>query len=196
MTGPEHYREAERLLALAASSDQTTYEGENPEADRTIAEAQAHATLAQAAAIAQSAPVDGEADSGMPPADAEAWNAVAGVRPDGSGVVKAISDPSDDVAGLTIYQASHDSIALGLYTTRSAARQHCQTLMERTAVGALEWRPDGEWREDDDGEPGPDEAEELYEYGTHETSSWGPTGFVVTPVLVAAAYTEAEGGAS
>ncbi|MFF7829771.1 hypothetical protein ACFZCM_31600 [Streptomyces rochei] len=52
MTGPEHYREAERLLSVATSSDQTTYEGENPEADRTIAEAQVHATLALAAATA------------------------------------------------------------------------------------------------------------------------------------------------
>ncbi|MBQ0974510.1 helix-turn-helix domain-containing protein [Streptomyces sp. RK31] len=50
MTGPEHYREAERLLAAAASSDQTTYEGFNPEADRDIAAAQVHATLALAAA--------------------------------------------------------------------------------------------------------------------------------------------------
>lgn len=46
MTGPEHYREAERLLEAAASSKETTYEGENPEADRDIAAAQVHATLA------------------------------------------------------------------------------------------------------------------------------------------------------
>lgn len=48
MTGPEHYREAERLLAVANASTDTTFEGHNPEADRTIAEAQVHATLAKA----------------------------------------------------------------------------------------------------------------------------------------------------
>jgi hypothetical protein len=50
-TGSEHYREAERLLAEAAlilrNADDTC-----PEADRTIAEAQVHATLALAAAQA------------------------------------------------------------------------------------------------------------------------------------------------
>lgn len=51
-TGPEHYREAERLLAAARESKATTYEGDNPEADRDIAEAQAHATLALTAAMA------------------------------------------------------------------------------------------------------------------------------------------------
>lgn len=50
MTGPEHYREAEQLLTDAFSSKLTTYEGENPEADRLIAAAQVHATLALAAA--------------------------------------------------------------------------------------------------------------------------------------------------
>ncbi|MFP8959996.1 hypothetical protein ACLIYP_05400 [Streptomyces nanhaiensis] len=94
-------------------------------------------------------------------------------------------------AELTVYRASHDSIAMGLYTTRQAAREHCQTLMERASVATLEWRRDGEWREDDDGEPGPDEAEELYEYGTHpETATWDPTGYVVTPLTVASAYNE------
>lgn len=52
MTGPEHYREAEQLLTDAFSSKLTTYEGENPEADRLIAAAQVHATLALAAATA------------------------------------------------------------------------------------------------------------------------------------------------
>lgn len=46
MTGPEHYREAERLLARAA--DSTTYD----EAAGITAQAQVHATLALAAATA------------------------------------------------------------------------------------------------------------------------------------------------
>lgn len=91
---------------------------------------------------------------------------------------------------LMAYRASHKSIVLGHYTTREAARDHCQKLMERASVGTLEWRTDGEWREDDGGEPGPDEAEELYEYGTHESATWDPTGYVVTPLEAAAAYDE------
>jgi hypothetical protein len=49
-TGPEHYREAEILIAFAFESKDTTFEGHNPEADRCIAAAQVHATLALAAA--------------------------------------------------------------------------------------------------------------------------------------------------
>ncbi len=56
MTGPEHYREAEQLLAVAFASEDTTFEGHNPEADRLIAAALVHATLAQAAATAEANP--------------------------------------------------------------------------------------------------------------------------------------------
>lgn len=44
MTGPEHYREAERLLATAVPGNL------NRSDDQRIAAAQVHATLAQAAA--------------------------------------------------------------------------------------------------------------------------------------------------
>jgi hypothetical protein len=50
MNGPEHYREAERLLALAESTDWTTEQ--EPYRDTAVAAAQAHATLAHVAAIA------------------------------------------------------------------------------------------------------------------------------------------------
>ncbi len=74
MTGPEHYQEAERLLATAYEDNLTTYEGENPAAARQIAEAQVHAALALAAASAL-----GNTHSGaMPAADYEAWRAAAG----------------------------------------------------------------------------------------------------------------------
>lgn len=63
MTGPEHFREAEKLLALARDSKETTFEGHNPEADRTIAEAQVHAMLAQVALTALSMPLEGQDDS-------------------------------------------------------------------------------------------------------------------------------------
>ncbi|MFF9894916.1 hypothetical protein [Streptomyces longispororuber] len=68
MTGPEHYYEAERLLR------------DQYRTDRSIAEAQVHATLALAAATAMGAPVDGEEHSGLPSRDAEAWFDVAGVQ--------------------------------------------------------------------------------------------------------------------
>jgi hypothetical protein len=51
MNGPEHYREAERLIA----GTDFKVEGEpfhNPPTERDVAEAQIHATLAQAAATA------------------------------------------------------------------------------------------------------------------------------------------------
>ena len=50
MTGPEHYREAERLLGALAGQDRGTF----PQEDRVVAEAQVHATLALAAATALS----------------------------------------------------------------------------------------------------------------------------------------------
>jgi hypothetical protein len=60
VTGPEHYREGERLLAIARASKDTTFEGHNPEADRLIAEATAHFLAAQVALAALTAPIAGE----------------------------------------------------------------------------------------------------------------------------------------
>lgn len=81
-TGPEHYREAERRLRMAWE------EGRDPQSvAHLLAEAQVHATLALAAATAMSAPVDGEADSGMPRADVREWMRVAGVNPPKGGAV-------------------------------------------------------------------------------------------------------------
>lgn len=80
MTGPEHYREAERLLELASSSKGTSFEGENPMADRDIAAAQVHATLALTAATAMQAAVDGS-EPGMGSGEFEEWYRAAGVKP-------------------------------------------------------------------------------------------------------------------
>lgn len=75
MTGPEHYREAERLMAeirnTRAHNDET-----NPAAALLLAEAQVHATLANAAAIAMSAAGEG----GMSYIDFAAWDTVAGLQ--------------------------------------------------------------------------------------------------------------------
>ncbi|MEU0675427.1 hypothetical protein ABZ330_21550 [Streptomyces sp. NPDC006172] len=51
MTGPEHYREAESLLAMSRDVLRPNDDG-HCEADRIIAEAQVHATLATAPAQA------------------------------------------------------------------------------------------------------------------------------------------------
>jgi hypothetical protein len=74
MTGPEHYREAELLAAKCKQA--TSFEAMTAYAER----ATAHATLALAAATAMGVAVDGEPESGLPHADAEAWYAAVGTK--------------------------------------------------------------------------------------------------------------------
>lgn len=73
MTGPEHYREAERLL-VESHAELRPYDEGPCEADRTIAEAQVHATLALAAATAL---VD-ETPRSDSHSEYRAWSTVAG----------------------------------------------------------------------------------------------------------------------
>lgn len=77
MTGPEHYREAERLLSGAVTTD-------NPfphlRPDELLGAAQVHATLALAAATALGARGDGIRVVGMHREDLTAWDDVAGVE--------------------------------------------------------------------------------------------------------------------
>lgn len=95
-----------------------------------------------------------------------------------------------ETSPLTVYRASHDSIVMGLYTTAAAAREHCETEMRReydeTTKVSL-W-----WREDEDTVDQPEDGEqELFVHATPAGMSpgrtWG-TGYVVTPLEVAAAY--------
>jgi hypothetical protein len=85
---------------------------------------------------------------------------------------------------LTVYRAQHDSIVMGLYTTREAARAHCE------AEERLSW-PTGttlsfSWVPDDPDED--DSVEELSVVaGQNEEST---TGYVVTPLEVASEYDE------
>lgn len=75
MTGPEHYREAERRLLMAWE------EGRDPQnVAHLVAEAQVHATLALAAATAMQAAVDGS-EPGMGSPEFAAWYSAAGVKP-------------------------------------------------------------------------------------------------------------------
>lgn len=88
-TGPQHYCEAERYLAQAADwmDADLGWKGQLSTSERLahrtadLLAAQAHAQLAQAAATAQGAPLDGEEHSGMAHHDAEAWYQTAGTRP-------------------------------------------------------------------------------------------------------------------
>jgi hypothetical protein len=66
MTGPEHYEEAERLLA---DSDEVI---DYDIADQMIRRAGVHAQLALAAATALGLS-EGERDAGMPSADSAVW---------------------------------------------------------------------------------------------------------------------------
>jgi hypothetical protein len=73
MTGPEHYREAERLLALGE-----TISEHGGDLGQLLPAAQVHATLALAAATAMN-----DAGNGMAQVDFLAWDKVAGVPPKG-----------------------------------------------------------------------------------------------------------------
>lgn len=78
-TGPDHYREAEWLLTRA--HHYTYGDGADPTTGAALAtEALGHAMLANAAATAMSAPVDG-AEPGMGSPEFAAWYEVAGVKP-------------------------------------------------------------------------------------------------------------------
>lgn len=83
MNGPEHYREAERLLAYI--EDGALQEGVvlPTDAETSIAiRAQAHATLALAAATAMAQmPTNPGEPLGMHLKDFEPWDDVAGVEP-------------------------------------------------------------------------------------------------------------------
>jgi hypothetical protein len=87
LTGPEHYRAAERLLSQASHEGVTgnpvTHQGMpmRPEVHAAlIARAQVHATLAAVAATAMHATVDGT-ELGPGEDEFQAWYDATGVRP-------------------------------------------------------------------------------------------------------------------
>jgi hypothetical protein len=80
MNGPEHYTRAEQLLRETRDGHQ-----EGTDVAAILTAAQVHAILALAAATAMGAPVDGEADSGLPSRDCQAWYDAAGVKPQPKG---------------------------------------------------------------------------------------------------------------
>lgn len=73
MTGPEHYREAERHLSAASHLDRPGGKPADPSAAaHQLATAQVHATLALAAATAAQ-----DSAAGMTSADHKAWTEAA-----------------------------------------------------------------------------------------------------------------------
>jgi hypothetical protein len=94
---------------------------------------------------------------------------------------KATASAATATPELTVYRASHDSIVMGLYATREAAREHCETEERRSWLTGssitFAWIPD-----DSD----PLSPEELSVFaGQNEESV---TGYVVTPIEVASEY--------
>lgn len=90
-----------------------------------------------------------------------------------------------ETAPLTVYRASHDSIVMGLYTTREAAQQHCEAKVRQEepkgSIRGMSWVADG---------IGPDAEYELHitPAGTGELIRG--TGYVVTPLEVTSQYDE------
>jgi hypothetical protein len=106
--------------------------------------------------------------------DGEPWpcptlSALGAVAEPGPAVVPEPAPP------LVVYRASHESIAMGRYTTVEAAREHCEAdaHTDPDLTGVLNWLLD---EPDED-----DSAEELTVGGV-------ATGYVVTPLTVADAY--------
>lgn len=85
MTGPEHYREAERHLSAGSYTKRLGGAPSNPEASaHHLAMAQVHATLALAAATAMGAPVEDDL-AGFTVEDRDAWYKAAGEKPGTNG---------------------------------------------------------------------------------------------------------------
>ena len=75
MTGPQHWAKAEEHLALAATIETDGHDDSQSAWHQR--QAQAHATLAQAAATAMAAVAE------MPVWDADSWSDTAGTQPEG-----------------------------------------------------------------------------------------------------------------
>jgi hypothetical protein len=88
-----------------------------------------------------------------------------------------------EAAPRQVFRASHDSIVMGLYTTREAAQEHCEAkVRQEEPAGSIRHLS---WSADDIG----DQAE--YELHITPAETGGlirGTGYVVTPLTVASEY--------
>ncbi len=93
------------------------------------------------------------------------------------------SDQTETAPSLTVYRASHDSIVMGLYTTREAAQTHCEAKVQQEepagSILHLSW-----WADD----IGPDAEYELHITPAETGGLIRGTGYVVTALEFAAAY--------
>ena len=80
--------------------------------------------------------------------------------------------------GLTVYRAEHDSIVMGLYTTRQAAREHCEA--EELLSWSMGTSLTFDWIED--------EEDGVAELVTVDGGDKTDTGYVVTPLEIASEY--------
>lgn len=146
-TGPEHYREAQEWLTVAANAGSESTE------ERAIAAAcaQAHATLALAAATAMAGRTSNASGVfGMHEADFEAWDAVAGVQEDDD-------DPYADLTNADVLTADE------LYEDERAAEAHLDAIDEERyaeANAAYQYGDELDYEDDED-----DEDQDDYEDG-------------------------------
>ncbi|MGA5424570.1 hypothetical protein [Streptomyces lavendulocolor] len=105
------------------------------------------------------------------------------VRPDNlrlpAGAAEKDTREGESTPALTVYRASHDSIVMGLYTTATEARVHCEAEERRSWPTGTNLSFD--WIEDE----GDGVAELVVVAGQTEESI---TGYVVTALEVASKY--------
>lgn len=112
------------------------------------------------------------------PSGAQVLECVGGCKQAGKKDTRE-GESTPPTAELTIYRASHDSIVMDHYTTREAAREHCETLMHREQPDAdLNWYTDPT-------EGYEDAPEDLFMVIAGGESD---TGYAVTALEVASEY--------
>ncbi|MFJ9890844.1 hypothetical protein ACIQRW_34035 [Streptomyces sp. NPDC091287] len=174
MNGPEHYREAERLLAEADTILRPYDEGPC-EADRVLAAAQVHASLAlTAVTVEQAANTASAADINSLTLDA--WYPLTHT-PTKQGIPQLESAPPVAYA----YRAEWGMTPLGTYTNQAAARRHCEADATNHADNhtslAFAWIGD---------ESEPDDPYELVIARGGPADE--PTDYTVTRIEIAAEY--------
>lgn len=107
MNGPEHYRKAERLVK------------DEYRTDRSVAEAQVHATLALTAATVEHASIAAFA-ADINSADLDDWHPVTHAEQQGAAQLETAP------AVASIYRATWGMTPLGTYTNAAAAQRHCE----------------------------------------------------------------------
>lgn len=164
MTGPEHYREAERL---AGRAHHYTYgDGADPATGHALAaEAQVYATnantLVLAALLCDRYIGDGDHIS--------KWHAIVTGKP------RTTLTTEPDVA--FVYRAARGPFTLGTYTTQDSAREHCE-------ADAIDTNPNlgFDWLGD---ESAPDDP---YELVVAVDGDERPTDYTVTRITVQTEY--------